>query len=337
MRSFQPSDLRHQAEDALRYATYDPKKLTFLHTAVALGSSLLLTLVNLLINQQIANTGGLSGMGLRSVLSTLQSVLDFAVMVALPFWEIGLIFAALGWSRKEQPDPAVLLRGFRQFRSVLALNLLRVLLLFIVGFFIVYLISAVYMFTPLSEPLWKLIEPLYGSNMTTQEIEAFFTPEMLDSMMRSSIPMLVISGVAYASVAVFLFYRLRFAEYALADGTGAFGSLLRSVRLTGKKRSLAVLKLDLHFWWYYLVIGLLLVVYFGDMILAAAGVALPVSADMAAVLFSLVATVCRVVFCRRYLPVVATTYAVTYQSFCDAAATDTVQANAPYDAQNARF
>lgn len=315
MQSTNPSALRCRANDTLRYATYDPKRLALIHTAVALGCSLLVTIVNILISRQIDSTGGLAGMGLRSVLSTVQSVLEFVVAVALPFWEIGLIFAALGWARKEPTGPRTLLQGFRCFRSVLALNLLRLLVYFAASFTVFYIVSSLYLATPFSDGLWELVEPMLYGSMTAQEMETMLTPEMMGSVMQESIPMLVMFGIVYVPAAVFLFYRLRFAEYAMADGFGAFKSLWRSVRLTAKGRCIRLLKVDLHFWWYYLALVVFTVFGFGDVILSALGVALPVSADTGAILFYLAAILCQVAFCRQYQATVSTAYALLYRDF----------------------
>ena len=325
MHSTNPSALRSRANDTLRYATYDPRKLALIHTAVALGCSLLITIVNVLVNQQIAGTGGLSGMGLRSVLSTVQSVLEFVVMVALPFWEIGLIFAALGWARRESTGPQTVLQGFLRFRSVLLLNLLRMAVLFAASFTIFYIISTVYMMTPFSDPLWELVEPMMYGSMTTQELEAMLTPEMMDAIMQASVPMLVLFGLAYVPAAVFLFYRLRFAEYAMADGIGPAKALWRSVRLTAKGRCVRLFKVDLYFWWYYLALVAFAVLGFADVILAWLSVTLPISADTGAVLFYLIAILCQVAFCWQYQPTVSTAYALLYGDFSEELSDKTVQ------------
>ncbi len=335
MQSVNPSALPGRANDALGYATYDPKKLALLHTAVALGCSLLVTIVNILISRQIAGTGGLSGMGLRSVLSTVQSVLEFVVMVALPFWEIGLIFAALGWARKAPTGPQTLLQGFHRFRSVLVLNLLRIGVLFAASFSIFYIISSLYLATPFSDPLWELVEPMLYSSMTTQEIEALLTPEKMESIMQASIPMLVLFGIAYLPAAVFLFYRLRFAEYALADGINPFKALWRSVRLTAKGRCIRLLKVDLHFWWYYLALVLFAVLGFADLILSWFGITLPISADVGAVLFYFVAILCQVAFCWQYQATVSTAYALLYEDFGKELAARTVRLPSEETCRNA--
>ncbi len=333
MQPINPSDLRCRADKTLQDATYNPKKLVLLHTCVALGSSLLVSLVNLLISRQIAGTGGLAGMGLRSVLSTIQSLLEFVMMVALPFWEVGIIFAALGWSRKEETGLRVLLKGFQRFRSVLGLNLLRGLIFVSLVFFILYFSSAIFMLTPLSQPIWDLLEPLSNGAMTPQDMEAFLTPEMMDSMMNDSLPMLGIFGVIYAIVAIPVFYRLRFAEYAMADGAGTIKSLLLSLRLT-KKKSIQLFKVDLHFWWYYLVLVLLGVLNFADVILKKLGVVLPFSGSTGSILFYLLATAGQVAFCCRYQATVSTTYVLAYQEFGKIAPAKPPQptpANVPWD------
>ena len=135
------------------------------------------------------------------------------------------------------------------------------------------------------------------------------TPEMMDAIMQASVPMLVLFGLAYVPAAVFLFYRLRFAEYAMADGIGPAKALWRSVRLTAKGRCIRLFKVDLYFWWYYLALVAFAVLGFADVILAWLGVTL------GAVLFYLIAILCQVAFCWQYQPTVSTAYALLYGDF----------------------
>lgn len=314
MLSINSSALQRRTNTALQNATYDPKKLVLLHTSVTLGSSLLVAVVNMLLSLQIADTGGLSGLGLRSILSTIQSVLTFIVTVGLPFWQIGIIFAALRWSREEEAGPKTLLRGFLQFRSVLGLYLLRALIFALLGVLVFYIGSLIFMLTPLSEPIWDVFEPLVNGSMTSQEMEAYLTAERLNATMKHLLPMLGISVVLYAVIAIPLFYRLRFVEYALADGASATKALSISFRLT-KKKCIGLFKLDLHFWWYYLVLVLLTVLNSGNDILSEAGVAMPFSTEVGTVVFYLAATAGQIAFCCRYQATISTTYAFAYQMY----------------------
>ena len=151
------------------------------------------------------------------------------------------------------------------------------------------------------------------------------TPEMMDAIMQASVPMLVLFGIAYVPVSVFLFYRLRFAEYAMADGINPFKTLWRSVRLTAKGRCVRLLKVDLHFWWYYLALAAFAVLGFADVILAWLGVDLPISADAATILVYLVAILCQVAFCWQYQATVSTVYALLYGDFSEELSDKTVQ------------
>ena len=88
------SELHNQANARLENAG-NPKRLALIHTAIALGASFLLTLINYLLSLGIADTGGLDGVGTRTLLSTAQAMLELAVMLALPFWQLGIFYAAL--------------------------------------------------------------------------------------------------------------------------------------------------------------------------------------------------------------------------------------------------
>ena len=122
--TLQFDDLRQRGDRCLDFAAYSPRRLVLIHTAVSLGASLVVGLLNLLFSQMIATTGGLGGMGMRSMLQTAQATLELAVTIALPFWNISLTRAALCWARGELAEPPTLLEGFRRFRSVLGVKLL---------------------------------------------------------------------------------------------------------------------------------------------------------------------------------------------------------------------
>ena len=67
--------LRQTAGERLSRASYDPRKLVLLHTAVSLGASFLLALLDLFLARQIDGTGGLAGIQTRTALETIRSAL----------------------------------------------------------------------------------------------------------------------------------------------------------------------------------------------------------------------------------------------------------------------
>ena len=88
--------LKEEAGRSLARASYNPRKLALIHTAVTVGVALLVTLLNYYLNHQMDNTvSGLSGMGSRRILATVQTTLQYIQAFAMPFWEIGFVFVAL--------------------------------------------------------------------------------------------------------------------------------------------------------------------------------------------------------------------------------------------------
>lgn len=314
MFTVRPSVLRRQAEDMLQKAPYDPKRLVLIHASVALGASLLVTIVNYILNQQIAGTGGLSGMGLRSVLSTVQVVLELVILVGTPFWEFGLLFAVLGWARGEKADFQSLLQGFRRFGSVLALRLLRGGLFFLMAIAVIQLSSTVFLLTPFSESLMEVMEPVITASGDPQQLEAILTPQLLASAVEACIPLVLITGALYALLAIPVFYRLRFADFAVMDGAGAVSAMVQSVRFTQKK-SLQLVKLDLSFWWFYLLQLLCVAISYGNIILPALGITFPFSEDTALFLFYVIGNLCQLLLLWQYQASVLTAYGLAYGAF----------------------
>ena len=164
-----------RADRLLSQAPYSPKRLALLHAGVALGISLLATVLNLFLSRQIDATGGLAGMGLRSVLSTIQSVLELAGSLALPFWEMGIFAAAFLWASAQAAQPEVLPEGFRRFGPVLRLRLLQAILLVVLFMVLIYPSSFIFLLTPWAGPLLEHLQTLVSPDMTE------LTPQMLEA------------------------------------------------------------------------------------------------------------------------------------------------------------
>ena len=74
MKTLDPRSLKAEADAALQAAAYDPQKLILIHTGVIMALSLVLTALDYLLEQQIGTTGGLSGMGTRSIRDTAHCI-----------------------------------------------------------------------------------------------------------------------------------------------------------------------------------------------------------------------------------------------------------------------
>ena len=326
MVTMKSDSLHRRAQSLLAQAAFSPKRLVLLHTAIALGASLVMTLCNYLVGLGIADTGGLGGIGMRSMLSTLQTMLELAVMTLLPFWEMGLVFCALRWAKDESPVFRDLTEGFRRFGAIFLFRLLYGAVFVVIGITLMQLSSVLFMLTPFSLKLAELYEPLLNPSLTQAQMEALLTPEFMANMAKASLPMLILFGVIFLAVGIPLFYRLRFAKFALMDGARPLPSLLQSFFITRKQIG-GIVKLDLHFWWYYLLQMLCLALCLGDSILAMLGIYLPVSSQTAFFLFYAAGLLGQGVLLWQTQAQVLTTYALAYDALLPPApATDIIDA-----------
>lgn len=304
--------LRQRADKQLDFAAYSPRRLVLIHTAASLGTSLLLTLFNLLFSYMIAGTSGLSGMGIRSLLQTFQAVLELAVTVALPFWNIGLVRAALCWARSELAAPPSLLEGFRRFRSVAGVKLLTGAVFLAICIAVSYVGTALFLLTPFAGKLTAALTPIIEEAGYISP-DLLLTDETIAQIGSAAVPLFIFLGALFAAVAIPVWYRVRFADFAVMDGSRSLVSLLKSFRIT-KKNALQVFKIDLSFWWFYLLQALSVVLCYGDSILASLGITLPMSAEAAYILFYALGIVCQGLLLWRCQAQVSATYALAYES-----------------------
>ena len=307
-----------EAENSLANASYDPQKLILIHTGAVLVLSLLLSVVDYLLEHFIGSTGGLGGIGIRSILSTAQSVLRILQAVALPFWQMGYVYLTMRLSRQESVTPSDLLHGFRNFRSVLRLELLRTFLY--VGIIVLcsYISSILFFLTPwaasVSDAMLALME-----NTSLLEDPAALQDALLPVMESAAVPM----GILFAIVALVLFlpvlYRYRMASYALLDAPekGALAAL-RSSRQMTRKNCIALFRLDLHFWWFYLLEAAVTALCYGDLILNWLGVPLPFDTTVAYFLFLVLSLGCQLGLYLWRKNLVSVSYAHAYHALNDA-------------------
>ena len=166
MTSFDIRRMQVQGRIALDNASYPPRKLMMVHSGVAIGVSLVLSLLSYLLDMGIAQTGGLGGIGTRTILETVQSMMMAANMFLLPFWSIGYLRVALHWTRQEYADVRTLLSGFRNLGPVLRLLILEGLVLGLVGIVGGYAGAAVFLLTPGAQPLYALVQELTEAGIT---------------------------------------------------------------------------------------------------------------------------------------------------------------------------
>lgn len=306
--------LKVRAGERLSGASCDHKKLALIHTGLALGASVLVSLLQMYLDRQIESAGGLAGLGTRSVLEGIRMVLQYAVDIALPFWEFGFVFVALRFARGEQTGTKDLTQGFRHFGPVIRLYFIEMLLYIAVGFACIYAGSFLFSLTPMAVPVQELLLTMVEEGQSIEQMLTAIQTVHVEELVRLMRPALIIMGVLFAVVAVFLSYRFRMARFIVMDEprVGGILALILSSRMT-KHHRLKLLRLDLSFWWFYLLVVLSRAVTNGDVLLDAVGITLPISGDMAWILTYVLGCLVQLVVYWQFNGYVQTVYATAYE------------------------
>lgn len=307
--------LKAQACTALQQASYDPKKLFFLYGAVSLGLGLLIAVLDTVLANSIAETGGLAGMQTRAILATAQSVLQLISAIALPFWQFGMLYGSLRLIRQERADLGVLPEGFRRFGPVLRLLLMKGVIFMIVLMACSYVSSMVFILTPLSRSFVELLTPLVESGDMAAMEAALYDEAILEQMLPAMAGFFAIFLALLCLVCIPLGYRMSMADFVVMDEDriGGLAAIRQSFRLT-KKNCMSLFRLDLSFWWFYGLNAAAGVLFSMDVVLSLAGVSLPVSDQTAYWICYGTYIVAQLALLTLAAPKVQTTYAAAYET-----------------------
>ena len=225
-------------------------KEIFLFTLVRLAVLVVLLILNQVLDQGISGTGGLSGMGRRSVLETIRTVLQYANMFLAPFWDIGILYWAISRARGRETRFSTFAEGFRRFGPVFRLLLIQGLVLGTIYFICIFASSILFAFSPLAFPLMKFMLP-YMEDPAAMEAVMVDT-EFISQMLQYMWPVYIILALLLIPAVMPLYYRFRMATYIVMDKphTGAVYALIRSFQIT-KQQFKSLFLLDLSYWWYF--------------------------------------------------------------------------------------
>ena len=276
-------EIKAETDRTLRRAN-DPRQVILAYAGFTVLLAALLTVANALLSNRIADTGGLANFGIRSILSTAQSVLPILQSVALLCLEFGYLHATLRISRGQYADQTDLKVGFQRFGPVIRLSMWQYFLTFGITMMLFYLSMQIFILTPWADPLLDLLTPLVSQ--VGIEATALMDEALMDQAFQLMIPMLVIYGIVCCLVLIPIYYRFRMATYVLLDDPNgrAFAALRTSTRMM-RGNGFRLFKLDLSFWWYYVLIALATCISYGDAILPILGIPLPINETVAFYLF----------------------------------------------------
>ena len=283
MKRFDYSALKQAAQEDLSHASGDTGRTVLIHTGISVAAVILLAVLDYFLNQQIGNTGGLSGLDRRALLSTVQTVLRFLYAALLPFWTIGYTFFTLQLSRHESAASSSLLEGFRRFSAVLRLQFLKMILIGGVLFFGIQAGYFLFCATPFAAPLLEVAEKAVeaGGSMDILMLEE----DMYNALMQVKVPLLCTMIFVGLIFGIPIFYRFRLSDLHLMEypEDGAFRALAGSTQLM-RGNYFAMIRLDLHFWWYHGLNLLVLLTGCAGIIVSVAEIPLPIPTDVVPVI-----------------------------------------------------
>lgn len=271
-----------EAKRRLEHAKCNHRRLVMIYAGVMALVMALASGAIWLLQNQIGSTGGLQGIGMRSVLETASTVLQLASTALLPFWTMGYVLCILGVIRGSRMEPKDLLGGFQRFAPLLRLNLYRVFKYLILGMLCLYPSIMVYLMTPLANPVMEILEPLVQNATDTTQMMVMMDEATAMAVTEAMMPWMAVYGLMFLLLAAPLYYRLRMADYILLDNPklGAMQAVRLSTIMTLRKR-MQLFLLDLRFWWFYLGLGLCAAVCYLPLMLSWFGIMLPLWADYA--------------------------------------------------------
>lgn len=314
----QNRELKQQAAAQLEKATQE-KKLSLCYAGAVCGVSVLFMALDLLISSRIPQTGGLSTIGLRSFLSTLSSILPIISFVLSMCLGFGYLGGMLRVSRGQYTSPNALRTGFERFWPLLRLTMLKGLILAGLSIGATYLATTIYTLSPLSDSLLETLQPMLSGgsilNEGTAAVGAVLDAGVMDTVYDAMLPISVIFLIIMAVFVVPILYRFRLTDYVLLDHPEA-GALyaIRQSKVMMRSNRLSMFKLDLSFWWFYGLIVLSTLLSYGVVFLGLIGVTLPISEDLAAILFFLLSTGADFAIIYFFRAKLEVTYALAYNS-----------------------
>lgn len=296
--------LKAEASDALDSCP-NSQRLVTIYAAASVVVMLVVTLADFLLTHLVNQTSGLGSLSTRSFLQTIQTILPYGQLLVFLCWDLGFLNVMLRAARRQDSADRDLLSGFSLFWPALRISLLQFFLFFGILMAAAYLGFLIFLLTPFSDSLEQIL--LSGS----LSMDALLSQDLLTAIL----PAEIICMVLFSVFAIPLFYRLRMANYCLLDNprVGAL-SALRESRVMMRGNRTKLFRLDLSFWWYYLLIFLAGILAYGDLLLASLGIVLPLSSTAASILFYVLYLVALFGIYRLFRCRVDTAYALAYES-----------------------
>ena len=257
------------------------KQIVTIYIGLGLGLTALVTVLNHVLGLQIDNFGGLSNLGKRTMLSSVQSMLPLAQSILAMCLDVGYVAAMLRIARGMYTSPQTLRLGFDRFWVLMRCAIFKGLIFTGVMIGSMYLGIVIFLMTPLADPVEEIVTPLI-SQMTLLDSAVMIDDATYAQLVQAMLPCFAFGGVVLVILGGPIFYSFRMVNYVIIDkpAMGALMALRESKKMMRGHR-LQLLKLDVSLWWYYLASAGALLVCYGDVLLPMLGVELPVPETVA--------------------------------------------------------
>lgn len=327
--------IHHTASEKLDQARGPMGRILLIYLGISIGLSLGSALLSVILSDRIANTGGLGNMGLRSILSTGQTILPLVQSLVVLGLELGYCMAAMRVCRGQNVSTNTLWGGFQRFFPLLRAIILQGLVYFAVGMMSMYLSAYIFVMLPVSDQFRQIIAPMLES-VTVLNSSVTLDEATIMQAAEAMLPVFWIFAGLFLLLFVPLFYQYRMVIYRLIDQPrpGALRALHES-RMMMRRNRFALLKLDLTFWWFYLLQFFSVTLCYGDVLLPLLGITLPFSATVSYFLFLVASLAMQFALFYFAMNKVSVTYAVAYESLLpkEAPVQPPVPANNPWQNQ----
>lgn len=269
-------DLKNRASQLVSAYPRECRKLVLIYIGVISVLSVGSNALQMFLDSQIGAAGGLSGLGTRTILETIQEILTYINMFFGPFWSAGFLYAMLNLVRGRAPASKDLLEGFRRFFRIVSHVAFELMVTIFMMLGIMNLASIVFAYTPWGTAFAESIEPLLSDpNLFLADGSINLDLIPADAMLSGMGPMMVIFLALFLPAYTYVSYCFRMALYLVVERRiSAFRAHSLSIRMM-RGHKWQMLKLDLSFWWYYLLGGVISVVGYLDVVLALLGIPLP--------------------------------------------------------------
>ena len=299
--------LKKKASNRLQSGN-DPKKVVLVDAGIVALSSLVVTVVQDLLDSQISQTGGIQNIGTRSMLTTADTVLTIAQLLLVMCLTLGYTGSMLRIARGQYASPNSLKAGGERIWVLLRTRLLQMLIMTAAAFALCFLVVNVCLLTPLSNRVIAVMGTVSAEELLSNGLA-------LMALYSAMLPIILIYLVALVPLLWYFSCTYRMVDYLLIDRPqlGAFGVLRESRRMMQGNMKM-MFRVDLSFWWYYLLQALVSVLIYLNMVLAPFAIGLPPEV----LYWGTVVLYLAADFALRYFfsNKVAVTYALFYDSLC---------------------